>query len=209
MAEIKYTHKDAVHTINSYDNIISTYDWIKDALRAVFQDEDGLYIHCSIAFTVDEMSYDCDSIEEFKKYAFGKAIIPSRMLVYVSKDWVGSLMDVFAAYHKEADGQEFVLTAKDEMRVINLRDALRASKKPEPRKENVTVKIEDNSVHIGSNNQISNSVIGSKNTTEIEQETVIPENKEESLASKSFWQIIVPIVVGVIVVAICVAIGLN
>ena len=64
MAEIKYTHKDAVHTINSYDNIISTYDWIKDALRAVFQDEDGLYIHCSIAFTVDEMSYPLPSASD-------------------------------------------------------------------------------------------------------------------------------------------------
>lgn len=209
MAEIKYTHKDAVHTIDSYDNIISTYEWIKNALRSVFQDEDGLYIHCSIAFAVDEMSYDCDSIEEFKKYAFGKTITPSRMLVYVSKDWLGSLMDVFASYHKDVDGQEFVLTAKDEMRVINLRHALQTSRKPEPRKENVIVKIEDNSVHIGNNNQISNSVIGSKNTAEIEQETVVPEHKEESFASKSFWEIIIPIIVGVVVVAICVAIGLD
>ena len=76
-------------------------------------------------------------------------------------------------------------------------------------KEVTTMKIENNSVHIGNNNQISNSVIGSQNTAEIEQETVVPEQKEESLASKSFWQILVPIVVGVIVVAICVALGLS
>lgn len=76
-------------------------------------------------------------------------------------------------------------------------------------KEITAMKIENNSVHIGSNNQITNSVIGSKNTTEIEQETVVPESKEESIASKSFWQILVPIIVGVIVATICVAIGLN
>lgn len=76
-------------------------------------------------------------------------------------------------------------------------------------KEITAMKVENNSVHIGSNNQITNSVIGSKNTAEIEQETAVPESKEESIASKSFWQILVPIIVGVIVVAICVAIGLN
>ena len=76
-------------------------------------------------------------------------------------------------------------------------------------KEVTTMKIENNSVHIGNNNQISNSVIGSQNTAEIEQETVVPESKEESIASKSFWQILVPIVVGVIVVAISVALGLS
>jgi len=209
MAEIKYTYKDVVHTIDSYDNIISTYDWLKEALRAVFQDEDGLNIRCVIAFTVDKMSYDCDSIEEFKKYAFGKAIIPSWMLVYASKDRVGSLMDVFAAYHREANGQEFVLTAKDEMRVINLRDALRTCKKPEPKSESVTVKIEDSSVYIGNNNQIFNSVIGSKNTAEIEQEIAVSEGNKESLFLKIKWKIVVPIVVGVIIAAITSYLGIN
>lgn len=210
MAEINYTYKDAVHTINSYDNIISTYDWIKDALRAIFQDEDKLYIHCCIAFTVDEMSYDCNSIEEFKQYAFGKAIVPNRMMVYVTKDWAGSLIDVFAAYHKDTNLQEFVLTSKDEMRIINLRDALRTSKKAElPKKETIIMKIEDNSVHIGNNTQIANSVIGSKNAVEIQQETVDITSPKESVASKSFWQFFVPIVTGIIVVAICAVLGLD
>ena len=76
-------------------------------------------------------------------------------------------------------------------------------------KEVTTMKVENNSVNIGNNNQITSSVIGSKNTTEIEQETAAPKNKEESFASKSFWQIFVPILVIVVGAAICVWLGLN
>lgn len=210
MAEMNYTYRDATHTINSYDEIVSAYNWIRDALRAVFQDREGLYIRCTVVFSSDEMSYECDSIDEFKKYAFGKTITPKRMMVYVSKDWVGSLIDVFASYKKDAEMQEFVLTSKDELLIINLREALRTNKKGDPQiKETVVMKIEDNSVHIGSNNRISNSVIGSKNDIENEQETVPSESKDEKWYSKSFWQVVIPLTVTIIGAAICAWLGLN
>ncbi len=69
--------------------------------------------------------------------------------------------------------------------------------------EGVTaMKIENNSINIGDKNKIKNSKIGSKNT--IEQKT-----EKESFPSKVFWQIFIPIVVGVIVVAICVWLGIQ
>lgn len=210
MAEIKYTYKDASHNINSYDDVLNSYTWIRNALGAVFQNRDDLRIHCSVIFSADELTYECDSINEFKKYAFGKNIAVDRMLVYVTDNWVSSLMNVFASNKKDAEMQEFVLTSKDEMLIINLRDALRTNKEPEPKqKETIVMKIEDNSVHFGDNNQITNSVIGSKNTAEIEQETVVPEKMEESNASKSFWQILVPIVVIVVGAAICFWLKIN
>lgn len=210
MAEINFTYMDGTHTLNSYDDIVSTYNWISDALHAVFQDRDGLHIHCTVAFSSDEMSYDCNSIDEFKKYAFGKTIVPKRMLLYVSEDWGSSLIDVFASYQKDAEMQKFVLTSKDELLIINLRDALRTNKKCEAKiKETVVMKVEDNSVHIGSNNRISSSVIGSKNVIENEQKTVPLESKKEKWYSKSFWQVFIPLVVTIIGAAVCAWLGLN
>jgi len=210
MAEMKYTYKDTVHRISNYDEIISTYTWIHNALRSVFENREGLSISCYITFSADEMSYDCNSIDEFKKYAFGKNIQVDRLYVSISETWVSSLIHVFASYKENADQQEYVLTSNDELTIINLREALQMSKKAEPKpKETIVMKVEDNSVHIGNNNSISNSVVGSKNTTETEQKNELPENKKESFLSKTFWQFVVPIVAGIIVVALAVWLGLQ
>lgn len=208
MAEMRYSYRDMIHTINTYDDIINTYDWIQSALKVVLQDRAESFVSCIVAFTSDEISYECDSIEEFKKYAFGKNIQPNRMAVFGVEKASGILIDVFTSYQIDTKGQEFSITAKEEMLIINLRDALQASKTTgSTGKEMVVMKIEDNSVHIGSNNKFLNSVVGSINNAEIEQKNEASE--KETLASKGFWQIVVPIVVGVIVVAICMVLGLN
>ena len=67
-------------------------------------------------------------------------------------------------------------------------------------KEVTTMKIEDHSVNIGDGNKIKKSNFNSKNKTT---------TNAEGTSSKVLWQVIVPIVVGVIVVAICVALGLS
>ena len=118
MAEIKYTYKDKKHRINSYDEIIRTYDWIRDALQFVFQDEKEVYIRCNIAFSTDEMSYECSSIDEFRKYAFGKVIDIKRILVYVTKDWVGSLVDVYTTNIKSTEEQEYHILLKVGMQFL-------------------------------------------------------------------------------------------
>lgn len=209
MADISYKYRDTEHRIDSYDNVVSTYDWIRDALRFTFEERNDLTLNCVIAFDSEDMSYECKSIDEFKKYAFGKTIRVKNMTVYVSKNWIQTLVSIYVNRSSELEPQEFILSSEDEMLVISLRDALHTNKKPERRKENVTVSIEDNSVRIGNNNQISNSIIGSTKTAEIGQETVVPEHKEESLASKSFWKIFVPILVIVVGAAICVWLKLN
>lgn len=76
-------------------------------------------------------------------------------------------------------------------------------------KEVTAMKYENNSVNIGNNNRINSSVIGSKNSAEIEQEIAVPEGNKESLASKIKWQIVVPIVVGLIIAAIAFYLGIN
>lgn len=211
MAEINYSYKDSTHSINTYDELLKTYHWICDALHTIFKDRENMNINCSVAFSSDEMSYDCNSIDEFKKYAFGKNIEVKRLLLFVSEGWVGSLVDVFAAYRKDEACQEFVLSSKDEMLIINLREALLSNKKVELKqtKETVIMKIEDNSIHIGDNNHISNSVVGSKNKTKSEQKADNSKREKESFWSKTFWQFFIPIAVGVIVIAIAVWLGLQ
>ena len=73
--------------------------------------------------------------------------------------------------------------------------------------EITTIKYINNSVNVGDNNNFSDSIVGSNNKADVEQKTE-PKEKE-SWISKSFWQILVPIAVGVIVVAIAVWLGLQ
>ena len=213
MADIKCKYRTSEYTLNAFDDVLKTVDWISDALRAVFHNREKLDSHCYITFDSGDLSYDCKSVDEFKQYAFGKEINVQTLSVGVSENWIISLITVHAHKQGVVTEQEYVLSSTDEKLLVDLRDALKAKKKGIPLNSVHTVinceKHEDNSVHIGNNNQISNSVIGSKNTAAIEQETVVPESKEESVASKSFWQIFVPILVIVVGAAICVWLGLN
>lgn len=70
--------------------------------------------------------------------------------------------------------------------------------------EITTMKYENNSINIGNNNKIKKSNFHSKNK-ELNSQTT----KEERKSSKVFWNIFIPIIVGVIVAAICVAFGLK
>lgn len=213
MADITCKYRTSEYTLNTFDDVLITIDWIRDALRAVFQNYQKLNSYCYITFDSGDLSYDCKSVDEFKQYAFGKEINVKTLSVGVSENWIISLITVHAHKQGVVAEQEYVLSSTDEKLLVDLRDALNTKKKVIPLNPVHTIinceKREDNSVHIGNNNQISNSVIGSKNTAEIEQETVTTENKEESIASKSFWQIFVPILVIVVGAAICVWLGLN
>ena len=120
MADIQYTYKGSTHTISNYDEILSTYNWIDNALNSIFCNYDEIEIHCNIAFSTGEMSYECNSIDEFKKYAFGKSIQIKRMLVYAYKSWEGSLIEIFAVNHNQKE-QDYTLSSKDEMILINLK----------------------------------------------------------------------------------------
>lgn len=200
MAEIDYKYKDELHKISTYDDVLKTYHWISNAIYNTFEDRKELSIRCNIAFSSDEMSYECRSIDEFKKYAFGKSIKIKHLSIHVTENWNNSLVDVFAIYSKYEEKQEFIISSSDEMWIINLRDALLLNNDTEPQhKETIVMKYEDNSIHIGNNNQISNSVVGSKNKTDVEQRTEILQEKKESFLSKTFWQIIIPIIVAAIV----------
>lgn len=213
MADIQCKYKTSEYTLNTFDDVLKTVYWIRDALRAVFQNYAELDSHCYITFDSGDLSYDCKSIDEFKQYAFGKEINVKTMSIGVSQNWYPSLISVYAHKQGVIMEQEYVLSSTDEKLLVDLRDALHTKKKGLPMNSVQTIinceKHEDNSVHIGNNNQITNSVIGSKNTAEIEQEIAVPEDNKESLASKIKWQIVVPIVVGLIIAAIAFYLGIN
>lgn len=70
------------------------------------------------------------------------------------------------------------------------------------------IKVEDDSVKIGDNNVVESSIFSAKNSGEIEQKISNTEPKDKWY-SKITWNIIVPIIVGVVVVAICVWLGIQ
>lgn len=78
-------------------------------------------------------------IDEFKKYAFGKAIRVKYMNVYVSKNWIQTLISIYVNHSSKSEQQEFILSSENEMLVISLRDALLAKKKGNPRPQPLTV----------------------------------------------------------------------
>lgn len=213
MADIQCKYTTSEYTLNTFDDVLKTVSWIRDALRVVFQDKLELDSHCFITFDSGDLSYDCESIDEFKKYAFGKTIDVKTISIGVSENWANSIISIYAHKQGIITEQEYVISSADERLLVDLRDALHSKKQGQPLSATHTIinceKHEDNSIHIGNNNRISNSVIGINNKAEIEQETVVTEHKEESVASKSFWQILVPILVTVIAAAICVWLGLN
>lgn len=210
MADISYKFQDNEHRIDSYDNVVSTYDWIRDALRFVFEEQGDLTLSCVIFFDSENMSYECKSIDEFKKYAFGKTIRVKTMTAFVSKNWIQTLVSIYANRSSGSEEQEFILSSEDEMLVISLRDALLAKKKASPRPQPPTaIQYEDNSVHIGDGNKISNCTIGSKDLIESEYEASNPAHKKEKLVSKVFWQIFIPVAVAVIGALVCVWFGIG
>lgn len=210
MADISYKYWDNEHRIDSYDNVVSKYEWIRDALRFVFEDRNNLTLNYVISFDSEDMSYECKSIDEFKKYAFGKTIRVKTMTAFVSKNWIQTLVSIYANRSSGSEQQKFILSSEDEMLVISLRDALLAKKKASPRASPPTViQYEDNSVHIGDGNKISNSAIGSKNTIETECEISNPAPEKEKVVSKLFWKILVPIAVVVIGALVCIWFGID
>lgn len=210
MADISYKFRDNEHRIDSYDNVVSTYDWIRDALRFVFEAQSDLTLSYVIFFDSEDMSYECKSIDEFKKYAFGKTICVKTMTAFVSKNWIQTLVSIYANRSSGSEEQEFILSSEDEMLVISLRDALLARKKASPRPQPpAVIQYEDNSVHIGNGNKISNSTIGSKNAIVAECEISNPAPEKEKLASKLFWQILIPVAVVVIGALVCIWLGID
>ena len=210
MADISYKYLDNEHRIDSYDNVVSTYDWMRNALMFVFESQNNLTLDCIIAFDSDSMSYECKSIDEFKKYAFGKTIRVKYMNVYVSENWVQAIISIYVSHSSKSEHQEFILSSENEMLVISLRDALLAKKKGNPRLQPPTIiQYEDNSIHIGDGNKISNSTIASKDIIETKCKTSNHAPQEGNLASKGFWEIFVPIIVIIAGAAICAWLGLN
>jgi len=210
MADISYKYRDNEHRINSYDSMVATYDWLKNALGFISESQTDLTLNCIILFDSEDMSYECKSIDEFKKYAFGKTIRIKYMNAYLSKNWIQTIISIYANCSSESGQQEFILSSQDEMLIIRLREALLAKKKATSHSQSPTViQYKDNSVHIGDNNKISNSTIGPKNTIETEFEISNPTPEKGKMLSNVFWKFFVPVFVIVAGALICAWLGIN
>jgi len=205
MADIKYEYSDKKHKLTTYDEIIDSYNWIVNAIKHVCKDIKIKEIACVISFFAGKMSYECKNLDEFKKYAFGKEIDLRDFCIFTRDESLWGSINVYAKY-RNTEEQIYTISSYSEVLITDMVTALRTEAKPsEPHMIPVNVKIEDKSVHIGDGNTINQSIIGQNKT---DSEKVGDQNKEK-VGSKIFWNIIIPIIVGIVVIAIAVWLGLQ
>lgn len=208
MAEIRYQYYSSKYYINTYDNTIYTYEWIKNCFEYVFADVTNLNISIRIKFTSFNAQYECKSINEFKRYAFGKDIVVESLFISASdsSNLFTSLAYIYTGYSKGEKEQNFSIVSNDELVIANIKDALDVEKKQHSEQTTIN-KYEDKSVHIGDNAVIFNSDVVSNNKVSNVEENNKP--TVESWYEKIAWNIIIPIIVGLIASIISVWLGLN
>lgn len=214
MADIKYHYTNHKYKINTYDNIVATNLWIENAFKYVLHEKGELEINTHIDFKFENTTYQCHSLDDFKKHAFNKQIECTNfyMSVCTRKNSFITLISVCASnLNTRETEQSFTISSKDELLISNLRDALSNELKYEPQILQTTstapitqISYEDKSIHIHESN-ISNSSIGQANKT-----TISPETKNDEKWYKNlFWKLFIPIAVAIISAALCIWLGLN
>lgn len=206
MAEITYNYKDNKNDLNTYDGAVTALEAIYAAIACVFKSEIDYKIRSSIVFESGESSYDCDSLEDFKRYAFGKKISLKNIRISVSKKELLAPNLLTISYYRFSFSEkgffEYNIIANNDLLIANIVDTIKKAN------NNVDHEIKtyvDNSVHIGDGNNIIGSAIGQNNSVAND----IKRGKKESLFSKISWGIIAPIIVIVVGAAICVWLGLK
>ncbi len=212
MADITYNYGNEKYKINTYDNIINTCLWIKNAFEYALHEKGELDISTYIDFESENTAYHCTSLDDFKRYAFNKQIVCKSLYMSVScrENRYSKLISVFATRQTGDDTEQiFAISSKDELLISNVRYALSCELKHETMVRetscpNITqISYEDNSIHI-SDSDIANSVIGNGNKTEKAEDVV-----EEKWYVKLFWQFIIPIAVTVVATLILLWLGLS
>lgn len=85
MADIEYTYKSTEYNIKTYDNVLKTYKWISNCIDKTISNNIDYNVSAYIEFSSNGVLYSCQSIEEFKKMAFGKKIKVSSLLITARK----------------------------------------------------------------------------------------------------------------------------
>ena len=195
MAEIHYIYEDNKHPLTSYEAVIDTCNWLETGLRNGCKGKDIRHCDYIISFSSGSVSYRCDSLDEFKKYAFGKTFEFESLYISVSEVYRTKTVSVFARLETDKP-QRFSIKADDEVSISNVVAALKSGA-PMSYEEKITIQYEDKSIHIGDGNTITGSIVGQNNTVENNSAP------KESLFSKAFWNIAIPIACGVLVTALC------
>lgn len=211
MADIKYQYYSLKYCLTTYENVLCTYEWIKDCFEYVFADITSLEISVRIDFEHRNTRYECKSIDEFKRYAFGKEVIVESLFISASdaSTILSSLAYVYAGCSDDKKGQSFSITSNDELVIANIKEALDREKRKQ-HSEHITInKYENNCVNIGDNTVIQNSNINNENNIEVNGASKKNELSGQKWYEKITWDIVVPIIVGIIIVAICTWLGLD
>lgn len=205
MADINFKYKTSKHNISTYDGTLETYEWLKNCFEYVFDSVADLRIGTSIDFESGNACYKCSSIEEFKKYAFGKEITINNLFISASDNSkiYCILAHIYVRDNPDEKEQSFTITSNDELIIANIKEALDGEKIKQQGEQIIINNFEDGSVNIGNNNTIIKSPMNSGNKIFIGSSS-----SEEKWYKKVAWEIIIPILVTIVGAALCAWLGL-
>lgn len=200
MAEITYNYKDSKNDLNTYDGAVAALESIYLAIDHEFKGKKDIRISSSIKFESDDSQYVCDSLDDFKKHAFGKKITLTEITIRISNKefFLPAILTIsYDRFLSRKNGVfEYQIRSKDNVLIANIVGLLKKETDQTVYKTETHI---DNSVHIGNGNQIVGSAIGQNNSVTTET----PKSKKESLLSKISWEIVVPLVLAILGAVIC------
>jgi len=203
MANISNDFFISNYSLNSYEDALKTYEWIKDALLYAFVNEKNIHVEIRARFTCFETNYTCESINEFKRLAFGKKINMGNLYVSAQIDSEPFVLaSVFLAKNDYEDKQKVSISSYDELFVANIKEALMSEKC----KQKEVCKVIDNSVRIGDNVTIYDSNIANIESTIFQEKNT---TSSEKWYKKIVWEIVAPIIVGVVVAVVIALLNLK
>jgi len=212
---------ESKYSMDSYEDMIKTYSWLKNCLEYVFLDVENLKISESFSFRAGKIEFNCSSLNELKENAFGHEIQPLTLVVHAMNgyEYLGGF---FTRRNPEQDFQEISLTSENKSNFISIQESLKfdegtIAQKFSAKKTEQSVTITNcninsdlqivNQAHVSNANvNQANGSNANVNQASNNQTNTITTFGEKTTKvhwySKLFWQILIPIGVGVAIIAI-------
>jgi hypothetical protein len=191
----KFTlYYDGRNSLSTTEDVVCTFEWLKKCFEHVFCDIKNLVILSKITFSANQIEYECSSVEEFKEKSFSQKIEPGELFLMATDG--SALIHSLANFWTRNNGPEekiVITVSTDEKRfLIALKETLdmEPSSIPVPCRNDPNVeprKIVDEPMQCAS----------TKHEKDITKGIEIKKHKPH-IISNLFWQVLVPIIVGVV-----------
>ncbi|WP_313524681.1 hypothetical protein [Anaerotignum sp.] len=160
-----------------YSGVLDNYNWIKESIEPSFEEQ--LEFAVEISFNIGDIACTCNTIDEFKEYAYGQAIDTYSFNIRVTRLLTDASERIAYIIINPYSKIELVINCDKKDSLINVSTALENNAKQTIPLHPVVqqVNIHDESITItGDGNKFENSAIGKQNKIETKP------------AKDSFWK---------------------